>query len=69
VHRWRLTDDVGTVYELSGTTSGAGRTVHLHQLSFQPAPPPDAGVLTLTLTDEQDAEVATAEIPLDDETA
>jgi hypothetical protein len=69
VHRWRLTDDVGTVYELSGTTSGAGRTVHLHQLSFQPAPPPDASVLTLTLTDEDDAELATAEIPLDDEPA
>jgi ClpA/ClpB-like protein len=69
VHRWRLTDDVDTVYELSGTTSGAGRTVHLHQLSFQPAPPADAGVLTLTLTDEQDAELATAEIPLADEPA
>jgi ClpA/ClpB-like protein len=69
VHRWRLTDDVGTMYELSGTTSGAGRTVHLHQLSFQPAPPPDASVLTLTLTDEDDAELATAEIPLDDEPA
>jgi hypothetical protein len=69
VHRWRVTDDVGTVYELSGTTSGAGRTVHLHQLSFQPAPPPDASVLTLTLTDEDDAELATAEIPLDDEPA
>src|SRR5919108_346944 len=67
VHRWRLTDDVGTTYELSGSTSGAGRTVHLHQLSFQPAPPPDASVLTLTLTGEQDAEIATAEIPLDDE--
>jgi hypothetical protein len=69
VDRWRLTDDVGTAYELSGTTSGAGRTVHLHQLSFQPAPPPDASVLTLTLTGEDDAEIATAEIPLDDEPA
>jgi hypothetical protein len=68
-HRWRLTDDLGTDYELIGTTSGAGRVVHLHQLSFQPAPPPDASVLTLTLTDEQDAEIATAEIPLDDEPA
>jgi hypothetical protein len=68
-HRWRLTDDVGTDYELIGTSSGAGRVVHLHQLSFQPAPPPDASVLTLTLSDEQDAEVATAEIPLGDEPA
>jgi hypothetical protein len=68
-HRWRLTDDLGTEYELIGTTSGAGRVVHLHQLSFQPAPPPDASVLTLTLTDEQDVEIATAEIPLDDEPA
>jgi hypothetical protein len=70
-HRWRLTDDLGTDYELIGTSSGAGRVVHLHQLSFQPAPPPDASVLTLTLTltDEDDAEIATAEIPLDDEPA
>jgi Clp amino terminal domain, pathogenicity island component len=68
-HRWRLTDDLGTDYELIGTSSGAGRVVHLHQLSFQPAPPPDASVLTLTLTDEQDAELATAEIPLADEPA
>ena len=66
-HRWRLTDDLGTAYELSGATSGAGRTVHLHQLSFQPAPPEDASVLTLTFKDEQDADVATAEIPLEDD--
>jgi len=68
-HRWQLTDDLGTDYELVGTTSGAGRTVHLHQLSFQPAPPPDASVLTLTLKDEEDADIATAEIPLVDEPA
>jgi Clp amino terminal domain, pathogenicity island component len=63
-HRWRLSDDVGTTYELVGTTTGAGPMLHLHQLSFQPAPPADASVLTLTLRDEQDAELATAEIPL-----
>ena len=63
-HRWRLTDDLGTTYELSGATSGAGRTVHLHQLSFQPGPPPAATSLTLTLTDEEDAELATVEVPL-----
>ena len=63
-HRWRLTDDVGSEYELVGSTSGAGRTVHLHQLSFQPAPPADATILTLTLKDEDDADIATAEIPL-----
>jgi hypothetical protein len=68
-HRWRLTDDVGTDYELVGSTSGAGRTVHLHQLTFQPAPPPDASVLTLTLKDQDDADIATAEIPLVDEPA
>jgi hypothetical protein len=66
-HRWRLTDDLGTAYELSGATSGAGRTVHLHQLSFQPAPPEDASTLTLTLKDEDDADIATAEIPLGDD--
>jgi hypothetical protein len=66
-HRWRLTDDLGTAYELSGATSGAGRTVHLHQLSFQPAPPEDASILTLTLKDEDDADIATAEIPLGDD--
>ena len=69
VYRWRLTDDLGTTYELSGATSGAGRSVHLHQISFQPAPPPDARVLTLTLKDEEDADIATAEIPLADEPA
>jgi hypothetical protein len=68
-HRWRLTDDVGTEYELFGSTSGAGRVVHLHQLSFQPAPPSEATTLTLTLKDEEDADIATAEIPLGDEPA
>jgi hypothetical protein len=68
-HRWQLTDDLGTEYELFGSTSGAGRVVHLHQLSFQPAPPPEATTLTLTLKDEEDAEIATAEIPLGDEPA
>jgi hypothetical protein len=66
-HRWRLTDDLGTAYEPSGATSGAGRTIHLHQLSFQPAPPEDASTLTLTLKDEDDADIATAEIPLGDD--
>jgi Clp amino terminal domain, pathogenicity island component len=68
-HRWQLTDDLGTEYELFGSTSGAGRVVHLHQLSFQPAPPAEATTLTLTLKDEEDAEIATAEIPLGDEPA
>jgi hypothetical protein len=68
-HHWQLTDDVGTEYELFGSTSGAGRVVHLHQLSFQPAPPPEATTLTLTLKDEEDAEIATAEIPLAGEPA
>jgi hypothetical protein len=63
-HRWRLGDDVGTAYELVGATSGGGRMLHLHQLSFQPAPPGDASLLTLTLEDEEGAEIATAEIPL-----
>jgi Clp amino terminal domain, pathogenicity island component len=66
-HRWRLGDDVGTAYELVGTTTGAGRMLHLHQLSFQPAPPEDAGLLSLTLEDEEGAEIATAEIPLGDD--
>jgi Clp amino terminal domain, pathogenicity island component len=66
-HRWRLGDDVGTAYELVGTTTGAGRMLHLHQLSFQPAPPEDATLLTLTLQDEEGAEIATAEIPLGDD--
>jgi hypothetical protein len=69
-HRWRLGDDLGTAYELSGATSGAGPMVHLHQLSFQPAPPEDASLLTLTLEDEDGTEIATAEISLaDDEPA
>jgi ClpA/ClpB-like protein len=68
-HRWQLTDDVGTEYELFGSTSGAGRVVHLHQVSFQPAPPADASALTLTLKDEEDADIATAEIPLGEEPA
>jgi hypothetical protein len=63
-HRWRLGDDLGTAYELSGATSGAGRMVHLHQLSFQPAPPEDASLLTLTLEDEDGTDIATAEISL-----
>jgi hypothetical protein len=63
---WRITDDAGTGYELTGAASGGGRLLRIHQLGFRPAPPEGVRVLTLTLGDgdEPSGTLATVEIDL-----
>jgi len=63
---WRVTDDVGTAYELMGGATGGGRLIHISQLGFRPAPPEQARTLTLTLSggDEPPQRLAVVEIEL-----
>jgi hypothetical protein len=61
---WRVGDDVGTTYELCGLASSGARLLRIHQLSFMPAPPPDARRLTLTAVDAEGTRLAVVEIEL-----
>jgi ClpA/ClpB-like protein len=61
---WRLADDVGTSYELSGVASSGARRLRVHQLSFMPAPAAEARRLTLTAADADGASLAVVEIEL-----
>jgi hypothetical protein len=46
---WRVSDDAGTAYELTGMATGGGRLLRIHQLGFRPAPPGAARTLTLQI--------------------
>jgi hypothetical protein len=46
---WRVSDDAGTAYELTGMATGGGRLLRIHQLGFRPAPPEAARTLTLQI--------------------
>src|SRR5215218_3140702 len=48
---WRVTDDLGTDYTLTGLAAGGGPLLRVHQLDFRPAPPTDARTLTLTVSE------------------
>jgi hypothetical protein len=52
---WRVTDDAGTSYGVVGMGQGAGRLLHVLQVSVRPAPPEGVRVLTLTVTGGEDA--------------
>jgi hypothetical protein len=52
---WRVTDDLGTDYTLTGMAAGGGPLLHVHQLDFRPAPPPDTRTLILTLSERSEA--------------
>jgi hypothetical protein len=52
---WRVTDDLGTDYTLTGLAAGGGSLLYIHQLDFRPAPPEDARVLTLTVSERSEA--------------
>jgi hypothetical protein len=52
---WRIADDRGTDYTLTGLAAGGGPLVRVHQLDFRPAPPTDARVLTLTVSERSEA--------------
>jgi hypothetical protein len=46
---WKVSDDAGTAYELTGMATGGGRMLRIHQLGFRPAPPEAARTLTLQI--------------------
>ena len=52
---WRIADDLGTDYTLTGMAAGGGPLLHVHQLDFRPAPPPDTRTLILTLSERSEA--------------
>jgi hypothetical protein len=52
---WRVTDDLGTDYTLTGLAAGGGPFLRVHQLDFRPAPPTDARTLTLTVSERSEA--------------
>jgi Clp amino terminal domain, pathogenicity island component len=62
--RWRLADDLDTAYQAAGSASGGDRLLQVHQLRYQPAPPPAAATITLTAEDATGAEIAVVEVPL-----
>ncbi len=61
---WRVGDDAGTTYELCGLASSGARLLRVHQYSFMPAPPADAGKLTLTAVDAEGTTLSVVEIEL-----
>jgi Clp amino terminal domain, pathogenicity island component len=61
---WQVGDDAGTTYELCGLASSGARLLRVHQLSFMPAPPADAGKLTLTAMDAEGTRLSVVEIEL-----
>ena len=61
---WRVTDDAGTAYELCGLASSGARLLRVHQFSYMPAPPENAGKLTLTAVDAEGTRLAVVEIEL-----
>ena len=51
---WRVTDDLGTDYTLTGLAAGGGPLLYIHQLDFRPAPPEEARTLTLTVSERSE---------------
>jgi hypothetical protein len=62
---WRVADDAGTAYELTGAASGGGRLLRIHQLGFRPAPPEAARTLTLAVSDGDEPARALAVIEIE----
>jgi Clp amino terminal domain, pathogenicity island component len=52
---WRAADDLGTDYTLTGLAAGGGPFLRVQQLDFRPAPPSDARILTLTVSERSEA--------------
>jgi hypothetical protein len=51
---WRVTDDLGTDYTITGMAAGGGPLLRVQQLDFRPAPPTDARLLTLTVSERSE---------------
>jgi hypothetical protein len=64
--RWRVADDAGTEYTLTGMAAGGGPHLRIQQLDFRPAPPEGVRTLTLTVSDasEPTSPLAVVEIEL-----
>ena len=62
---WRVTDDLGTEYTLTGMAAGGGPLLYIHQLDFRPAPPTDARTLTLTVSERSEAAQPLALVEID----
>jgi hypothetical protein len=62
---WRVADDLGTDYTLTGLAAGGGPLLRVHQLDFRPAPPADARVLTLTVSERSEAAPILAMVEID----
>ena len=62
---WRVSDDVGTDYTLTGMAAGGGPLLQIHQLDFRPAPPADARTLTLTVSERSEPAQPLAVVELD----
>ena len=62
---WRVADDAGTDYALTGMAHGGGRLLHIIQVGFRPAPPESAKTLTLTLVDGFDPATRLAVVEID----
>jgi hypothetical protein len=62
--RWRLGDDLDTAYQQVGAGSAGDPLLRIYHLSFQPAPPSQATSFTITVQDQDGADLATAEVAL-----
>jgi hypothetical protein len=62
---WQVADDAGTTYEHTGMATGGGRRLHVTQLGFRPAPPPEVRTLTLTVTSGTEVTEPLAVVELD----
>jgi hypothetical protein len=62
---WRVTDDLGTDYSLTGMAAGGGPLLRVQQLDFRPAPPTDARTLTLTVSERSEAAPILAIVEID----
>jgi hypothetical protein len=51
---WRVADDLGTDYTITGMAAGGGPLLRVQQLDFRPAPPTDARTLTLTVSERSE---------------
>jgi len=62
---WRVADDAGTAYEVTGMAHGGGRLLHIIQVGFRPAPPEAARLLTFTLTEGDDPTQSLVRVEID----
>jgi hypothetical protein len=62
---WRAADDLGTDYTLTGLAAGGGPLLRVQQVDFRPAPPADARILTLTVSERSEPAQPLAVVEID----